>query len=96
MVDLFNKGTFSKINDTYQVQAFGFIVEGDNLNLLYKKNTLDCVSQPVNTKMDGDDVMAVVEYEIFDGMFMVKQISLELPTKNWMPLPLIRSGQKKL
>jgi hypothetical protein len=81
MAGLFNNGTVSEINDTYQVQAFNFLVEGDNLNFLYKKNTLDCVSQAVNTKMNGDDVMAVVEYKLFDGMFMVRQIALELPAK---------------
>lgn len=81
MVDLFTKGTVSEINDTYQVQAFDFLVDGDNLNFLYKKNTLDCVSQTVNTKMNGDDVMAIVEYRLFDGMFMVRQIALELPAK---------------
>ena len=96
MVDLFNIGTVSEINDTYQVQAFGFIVEGDNLNFLYKKNTLDCVSQTVNTKMDGDDVMALVEYKIFDGMFMVKQIALELPAKKLDAVAVNSKWAKKL
>jgi hypothetical protein len=96
MVDLFNKGTVSEINDTYQVQAFSFIVKDDNLNFLYKKNTLDCVSQTINTKMNGDDVMAVVEYKIFDGMFMVKQISLELPAKKLDVVAVNSKWAKKL
>jgi hypothetical protein len=96
MADLFNKGTVSEINDTYQVQAFGFLVEGDNLNFLYKKNTLDCVSQTINTKLNGEDVTANVEYRIFDGMFMVKQIALELPAKNLTVVSVNSKWAKKI
>ena len=96
VVDLFTNGTVSEINDTYQVQDFDFLVEGDNLNFLYKKNTFDCVSQKINTKLDGDDIMAVVEYRLFDGMFMVRQIALELPAKKLEVVSTNSKWAKKL
>jgi len=96
MIELFNKGTVSELNDNYRVQAFNFLVEGDNLNFLYKRNTLDCVNQAVNTKMKGDDVKAIIEYRIFNGMFMVKKISLELPAKNMHATAVNSEWSKKI
>lgn len=96
MIELFNKGTVSELNDNYRVQAFNFLVDGDNLNFLYKKNSMDCVSQAVNTKMNGDDVKAIVEYRIFDGMFMVKKISLDLPAKELKATAVNSEWSKKI
>lgn len=82
MVDLFStKGIVSQLGDNLQVQGSNFIVQGDNLQYLYNINTLECVSQTVNTVMDGDPVKAVVTYKEVEGVDMVDKITLDLPAK---------------
>jgi hypothetical protein len=83
MVDLFNKGTLSLLdNNTLQAEAFNLLTQGDRLNYKYNKATLDCLSQDIGTVMNGDPVKAMVSYENVDGLNRVKSVELTLPAKN--------------
>lgn len=96
MIELFNTGNVSVLNDNLQVQAFNFFVEGDNLEFLYKKNTLNCVQQTVNTLMNGEVVKALVEYKTLDELNMVRQITLDLPAKGVHGVVINSKWAKKL
>jgi len=83
MVDLFNKGTLSLLdNSTLQAEAFNLLAQGDRLNYKYNKTTLDCLSQDISTVMNGDPVKAIVSYENADGLNRVRSVQLTLPAKN--------------
>ncbi|MEJ2195025.1 MAG: hypothetical protein P8X73_09245 [Ignavibacteriaceae bacterium] len=82
MVKLFNKGTVSELTNELQVEAFDFLVNGDNLQFLYDMKTLECVSQTVNTVMSGDKVNAQILYKALDDVNVVGKITLDLPAKD--------------
>lgn len=96
MVDLFDKGTISQLGNNLQAQGFNFIVQGDNLKFLYNINSLECISQTVNTVYDGDPVNAVVIYKQVDGVNMVEKITLDLPAKELNAVSVSSLWAKKL
>lgn len=97
MVDLFgSKGTVSQLGSDLQVQGVSFLVQGDNLKYLYDINSLSCVSQTVNTLMNGDPVKAVVTYKQLEGVNVVDQITLDLPAKQLNAVAVNSDWAKKL
>jgi hypothetical protein len=81
MVDLFNKGTLSEINNDMRVEAFGFIMKGDRINLTLDKSSLNYVSQDISTLMNGDPVKAQVTYKMGNDVNTVDKVTLNLPAK---------------
>lgn len=96
MVDLFDKGTVSQLNNDLQVQGYNFIVQGDNLKYLYNSESLECISQTVSTVMDGDPVKAQVTYTKFQGVNMIDKITLDLPAKGLNAVAVNSQWAKKL
>jgi len=95
MVDLFDKGTVSQLNNDLQVQGYNFIT-GDNLQFLYNIESLECVSQTVSTVMNGDPVKAQVTYKQLQGVNMIEKITLDLPAKGLNAVAVNSQWAKKL
>jgi len=97
MVDLFStKGIVSQLGNNLQVQGSNFIAQGDNLQFLYNIESLECVSQTVNTVMSGDPVKAVVTYKEVQGVNMVDKITLDLPAKGLNAVAVNTQWAKRL
>lgn len=81
MVDLFNKGTLSMLDNSLHAEAFNFIVKGDHLNYTYDKTSLQYKSQDISTLMNGDPVKATVTFKFVDDVNTVDKVVLNLPAK---------------
>lgn len=81
MVDLFNNGTLSQINNDLRVEAFGFIAKGDRINLTMDKSSLDYISQDISALLNGDPVKAQVLYKKVNDVNTVDKVVLDLPAR---------------
>ncbi|MEI8006581.1 MAG: hypothetical protein WCI48_10265 [Bacteroidota bacterium] len=81
MVDLFNKGTLSMLNDNLNAEAFNFIAKGDHIKYTYDKKSLQCKAQDILTLMNGDQVKATVSFKFVDDVNTVDKVVLDLPAK---------------
>jgi len=81
MVDLFNKGTLSLLNDNLNAEAFNFITKGDHLKYTYDKTSLQYKAQDISTLMNGDPVKATVTFKFVDDVNTVDKVVLDLPAK---------------
>ena len=96
MVKLFDTGTVSEMNNEYQVEAFDFLIKGDNLQFLYDMKSLECISQTVNTVMSGDEIKAEIVYKALDEVNVVDKITLHLPAKNLNVVSVNSQWAKKI
>jgi len=83
MVDLFNKGTLSLLNNELHAEAFNFITKGDHLKFIFDKGSLQYKTQDISTQMNGDPVKATVTYKIVDNVNTVDKVVLDLPAKKY-------------
>jgi len=81
MVDLFNKGTLSMLNNDLHAEAFNFITKGDHLNYTFDKTSLQYKGQDISTMMNGDPVKATVTFKFVDDVNTVDKVVLDLPAK---------------
>jgi len=81
MVDLFNKGTLSMLNNDLHAEAFNFIIKGDHLNYAFDKTSLQYKGQEISTLMNGDPVKATVTFKNVDDVNTVDKVVLDLPAK---------------
>jgi len=81
MVDLFNKGTLSVLNDNLNAEAFNFIIKGDHLKYTYDKKSLQYKAQDILTLMNGDPVKATVSFKFVNDVNTVDKVVLDLPAK---------------
>jgi hypothetical protein len=79
MVDLFNKGTLSLLDNNLQAEGFNLLTQGDHLNYKFDKTSLNYVSQDIATVMNGDPVKAVVVYQTINSLNRVSSIKMDLP-----------------
>ena len=78
MVDFFNKGTLSLLDNNLQAECFNLLVQGDHLNYRFDKTNLNYISQDIATVMNGDPIKATVLYETINGLSRVKSVKLNL------------------
>ena len=81
LVDLFNKGTLSVLNDDLNAEAFNFFSKGDHIKYTYDKKTLQCKTQVISTLLNGEPVKANVSYKFVDELNTVDKVVLEMPAK---------------
>lgn len=81
LVDLFNKGTLSILNDDLNAEAFNFFSTGDHIKYTYDKNSLQYKAQVISTLMNGEPVKASVTYKFVDGLNIVDKVVLEMPAR---------------
>jgi hypothetical protein len=81
LVDLFNKGTLSVLNDDLNAEAFNFFSKGDHIKYTYDKKTLQCKTQVISTLLNGEPVNANVSYKFVDELNTVDKVVLEMPAK---------------
>lgn len=79
MVDFFNKGTLSLLDNNLQAECFNLLTQGDHLNYKFDKTSLNYLNQDISTVMSGDPVKATVVYETINGLSRVKSVKLNLP-----------------
>jgi hypothetical protein len=81
LVDLFNKGTLSLLNDDLNAEAFNFFSKGDHIKYTYDKKTLQYKTQEISTLLNGEPVKATVSYKFVDDLNTVDKVVLEIPSK---------------
>jgi hypothetical protein len=81
MVDLFNKGTLSVLNENLNAEAFDFFSKGDHIKYTYDKTTLQYKTQDISTLLNGEPVKATVTYKFVDDVNTVDKVFLEMPVK---------------
>jgi hypothetical protein len=81
LVDLFNKGTLSVLNDDLNAEAFDFFSNGDHIKYTYDKKSLQFKTQVISTLLNGDPVKATVTYKYVDDLNTVDKVVLEMPAK---------------
>jgi hypothetical protein len=81
LVDLFNKGTLSVLNDDLNAEAFNFFSKGDHIKYTYDKNSLQYKTQVISTLLNGEPVKAMVTYKFVDDLNTVDKVVLEMPAK---------------
>jgi hypothetical protein len=81
LVDLFNKGTLSLLNDDLNAEAFNFFSKGDHIKYTYDKKTLQYKTQVISTLLDGEPVKATVTYKFVGELNTVDKVVLEMPAK---------------
>ncbi|MEI6883933.1 MAG: hypothetical protein WCO02_05565 [Bacteroidota bacterium] len=81
MVDLFNKGTLSLLNDNLNAEAFNFITKGDHLKYSFDKTSLQYKGQEISTMLNGEPVKATVTFKFVDDVNTVDKVVLDLPAK---------------
>ncbi len=96
MIDVFNKGTLSLLNDDLQAEAFNFFVKGDHLKFIFDKKSLQYKTQDISTQMNGDPVKATVTYRTLDNVNTVDNVVLDLPAKKFKVNVISTDFAKKL
>jgi hypothetical protein len=81
LVDLFNKGTLSVLNDDLNAEAFNFFCKGDHIKYTYDKNSLQYKTQVISTLLNGEPIKATVTYKFVDNLNTVDKVVLEIPSK---------------
>jgi hypothetical protein len=81
LVDLFNKGTLSLLNDDLNAEAFNFFSKGDHIKYTYDKKSLQFKTQDISTLLNGEPVKATVNYKFVDDLNTVDKVVLEMPVK---------------
>lgn len=81
MVDFFNKGTLSVLNDDLNAEAFDFLSKGDHIKYTYDKQSLQYKTQVISTLLDGEPVKAIVTYKFIDEVNTIDKVVLEIPAK---------------
>jgi hypothetical protein len=81
LVDLFNKGTLSLLNDDLNAEAFNFFSKGDHIKYTYDKKSLQYKTQVISTLLNGEPVKASVTYKFVDDLNIVDKVVLEMPAK---------------
>jgi hypothetical protein len=81
LVDLFNKGTLSVLNDDLNAEAFNFFSQGDHVKYTYNKKSLQYKTQVISTLLNGEPVKATVSYKFVDDLNTVDHVVLEMPAK---------------
>ncbi|MEI7982598.1 MAG: hypothetical protein WCI71_13180 [Bacteroidota bacterium] len=81
LVDLFNKGTLSLLNDDLNAEAFNFFSKGDHIKYTYDKKSLQYKTQVISTLLNGEPVKASVTYRFVDDLNIVDKVVLEMPAK---------------
>jgi hypothetical protein len=79
LVDLFNKGTLSVLNDDLNAEAFNFFSKGDHIKYTYDKKSLQYKTQAISTLLNGEPVKASVTYKFVDDVNVVDKVVLEMP-----------------
>jgi hypothetical protein len=79
LVDLFNKGTLSVLNDDLNAEAFNFFSKGDHIKYSYDKKSLQYKTQEISTLLNGEPVKASVTYKFVDDVNVVDKVVLEMP-----------------
>jgi len=96
MVDLFNKGTLSELNNVLRAEAFNFLVQGDHVNFSFDQSSLQYMKQSFSTVMNGDPVKADVVYQVVNGVNFAITITLSLPAKSLTVIATSSQFAKKL
>jgi hypothetical protein len=81
LVDLFNKGTLSVLNDDLNAEAFNFFSKGDHIKNTYDKSSLQYKTQDISTLLNGEPVKAMVTYKFVNDVNTVDKVVLEMPAK---------------
>jgi len=81
LVDLFNKGTLSVLNDDLNAEAFNFFSKGDHIKYTYDKKSLQYKTQVISTLLNGEPVKAMVTYKFVDDLNTVDKVVLEMLAK---------------
>lgn len=81
LVDLFNKGTLSVLNDDLNAEAFNFFTTGDHIKYTYNKKTLQCKTQVISTLLNGEPVKATVTYKFVGDVNTADKVVLEIPAQ---------------
>jgi hypothetical protein len=81
MVDLFNKGTLSLLNEDLNAEAFNFFSKGDHIKYTYDKKSLQYKTQDISTLLNGEPVKATVTYKFVGDLNIVDKVVLEMPAK---------------
>ena len=81
LVDLFNKGTLSVLNNDLNAEAFNFFSKGDHIKYTYDKKTLQYKTQVISTLLNGEPVKATVTYKFVGDLNTADNVVLEMPAK---------------
>jgi hypothetical protein len=81
LVDLFNKGTLSVLNNDLNAEAFNFFSKGDHIKYTYDKSSLEYKTQDISTLLNGEPVKALVTYKFVGEVNTVDKVVLEMPAK---------------